>query len=309
MKRVLAACVVCVTLLSACGGAGGTTATTAAPVTAPVAKKSVVVTNSILGDFVSVIAAGQVNVTVLAPQNLDPRTYVLTPDDITKVTNADLLIENGLGLEPWFDTFVKTADLKGPVVKAANGITTRNDENGGVDPFIWVSPSNGRVMVANVSDALSSLLPDLKGNFQASERAYTANLDNTIAYERNVMSPVASNKLVYVGEPLGYFCDEFVLNCTAVSAVDVVKKSAPSNVQINKLVNGAKAVSNPAAIVISKDVPLAIVDNVKSAQPNARVVSGEDGLSVESVGDASTRHSDYLSLQRDIADTLSAQLR
>lgn len=296
-------------LLTACGGGGGgSTTTSAAPVAA---KKRVVVTNSILADFVAVVGASLVDIKVLVPQNADPRTYVLTSDDVTAVTNADLVIKNGLGLEPWLDEFQKTADLRGRVATVSAGVTPRMDENNVVDPFIWVSPSNGRVMVSNVRTALEQLIPESAVAFQASERAYDASMDNAIAYARRVTEPVKQRQLVYVGEPLGYYCDEFQLLCKGVSVADVTRKTPASPAEVNKLlasVRDAKA----AAIVVGADVPNSIVDSIRSNAVNttrARVTSGADSLTVRSVGDASTQNADYLTLQRDIADLLSANLR
>jgi ABC-type Zn uptake system ZnuABC Zn-binding protein ZnuA len=297
--------VACCMTLGACGGASPSVS---APTEPPAAKKHVVVTNSILGDFVSVIGSSQIDLTVLTPQNVDPHDYELTSSDVTTIANADLLIENGLGLEPSFDDFIKKADLKGPVVKASTGISTRFNETGAVDPYIWVSPSNARVMVSNVREALAQLVPDAKTEFESNERAYDAQLDNVITYERQVMASVQSRKLAYVGEPLGYFCDEFHLACTAVNASDVTKKVPPTNAQVNAVLNAVKAL-DAAAIVVGPEVPKAIATNIQTLVPTARVTSGDDALRVESVGDASTRHPDYLSLQRDIADLLSANLR
>jgi zinc/manganese transport system substrate-binding protein/manganese/iron transport system substrate-binding protein len=271
----------------------------------------VVVSNSILADFVSVLSAGRVDITVLVPQNTDPRKYVLTSSDVTALSNADLVVENGLGLEPWLDTFLQSADLRGSVKSATLGTSTRIDETGTVDPFVWVSPSNARIMVSNIRVALAALLPDSASAFQSAERAYDATLDSTISYVRRVMDPVKQRRLVYVGVPLGYFCDEFALSCTGVSTAGVTSATPATTAEIAKLLTAVKD-AKAAAIVVADDVPPAIVDNIKANAVNttrARVTSGADGLTVTSVGDGNSRHPDYLSLQRDIADLLSTNLR
>jgi ABC-type Zn uptake system ZnuABC Zn-binding protein ZnuA len=304
------AVLLCCALLTACGGGGGGSATTTTPA-APKSKKQVVVTTSIIADFVSVISASQVDIKTLVPQNADPRTYVLTSNDVTALTNADLIIRNGLGLEPWLDDFVKTAELRGPVATATAGTSTRVDTSGAVDPHVWVSPSNARIMVSNLRQALGTLVPDSLNAFLAGERAYDASLDSTISYARRVTQTVQTRQLVYVGEPLGYFCDEFQLTCTEVSAADVTKSTPATTAQITALLNAVKN-ARAVAIVVGEDVPLAIVDSIKSNAVNttsARVTSGVDALNVASVGDGNTRHPDYLSLVRDVADLLSTNLR
>lgn len=293
---VLLSPVLSLCLLTGCGSSGEQTATSTTP---PPAKLSVVVTNSVLAEFVRVLGGGQVNVRALVPQNGDVRNYVLTPDDVTDVANADLILSNGLGLEPWFDTFIKTADHRGVVASVTEGVDTRVDAvTKTTDPYAWVSPSNARVMIANIRNSLTQVSPNSASTFTASERAYDAQIDSVISYAQSATAPVRAKKLVYAGEPLGYFCQQFQMNCTGV-AITGTPASVASSVQA----------ANPVAVVFGPRLPSSVVDAVKVAVPNAKITSAEDVIDVTSVGKQSKRHPDYLALQRDIADLLSAQLR
>jgi ABC-type Zn uptake system ZnuABC Zn-binding protein ZnuA len=305
-------------VLASCGGGGSQATTTTA---APVAKKQVVVTTPVLGDFVDVISGGKVRVKVLAAQNTNVRTHVLTPSDVTAVATADLVIQNGLGLEPWFDGFIKTAEHKGPVVNATTGVDKRINETGATDPYAWVSPSNARVMVSNVKAALDALVPDASSTFAANERGYDAQIDSVIAYAQGALDDVQGRRLVYVGEPLGYFCEQFGVKCTGVPAAGATTTSssttsttapttsaAPTAAQVTSTVNAIKA-ATPVAVVFGADVPASVVDATQKALPNAKITSGEDALRVDSVGNQSKRHPNYLALERDITDLVSAQLR
>ena len=62
-------------------------------------KKSIVVTYTILGSVVTDLVGDAATVTVLMPNGSDPHDWAPSAKDIERVTKADLLVENGLGLE------------------------------------------------------------------------------------------------------------------------------------------------------------------------------------------------------------------
>lgn len=307
MRRTFAAvAILCALVLTACGSnEAKTTTTTAKP---PPPKKEVIVTTPVLVDFVNVISGGVVNVRSLTPENSDVRNHVVTPDDVTDVAKADLIIENGLGLEPWFDSFIKSAEHRGPVVAVTTGVNVRTNELNVQDPYAWMSPSNARVMVANVRQALERIIPDAKGQMLSNERAYYAQIDDAIRYSQSVLGGVANNRLVYAGEPLGYFCEQFKLRCTAVPTVNVTGSGTPQPQKVTAVVDSIKA-ANPVAVIFGHDVSPAVVDATKQQLPQVKVTSGNDTLRVASVGEKSKRHPNYVALIRDTADLVSMQLR
>ena len=62
-------------------------------------KKSIVVTYSILGSIVKDLVGDKANVTVSIPNGLDPHEWEPSAKDIETINKADLVIQNGLGLE------------------------------------------------------------------------------------------------------------------------------------------------------------------------------------------------------------------
>ena len=61
--------------------------------------KTIVVTYSLLGNLVKILVGNQANVAVIVPNGEDIRTYKPSPGDIEMINKADLVVENGLGLE------------------------------------------------------------------------------------------------------------------------------------------------------------------------------------------------------------------
>ncbi|WP_258935033.1 zinc ABC transporter substrate-binding protein [Nesterenkonia pannonica] len=86
-------------------------------------------------------------------------------------SDADLVIENGLGLEEWFDQFIAQGDA--PVVTATDGIDAHPitrvpghpDDQGDsaempTDPHAWLSPEKALTYVDNIEAALADLVPE-----------------------------------------------------------------------------------------------------------------------------------------------------
>ena len=82
----------------------------------------VVATFSILGDMVSRIGGEHVAVTTLVGPDGDTHVYRPTPAAARAVSEADILVVNGLGFEGWLDRLVETADFGGVRVVATAGI-------------------------------------------------------------------------------------------------------------------------------------------------------------------------------------------
>ena len=96
----------------------------------------VVATFSILGDMVSRIGGEHVAVTTLVGPDGDTHVYRPTPAAARAVSEADILVVNGLGFEGWLDRLVETAEFGGARVVATAGIDPITFEDGDGDDHV-----------------------------------------------------------------------------------------------------------------------------------------------------------------------------
>ena len=82
----------------------------------------VVATFSILGDMVKRIGGEHVAVTTLVGPNGDTHVYQPTPADARAVSEATILVVNGLQFEGWLDRLIDASDFDGMRVVATEGI-------------------------------------------------------------------------------------------------------------------------------------------------------------------------------------------
>lgn len=178
----MAAAAACL-LLTAAGCSGDKTtaeSSTGAPTTSAAASEKPVVltTFTVIADIASEVAGDHLDVRSITKPGAEIHDYEPTPDDIKQATKADLILENGLGLERWFKQFVQNSDAA--TVNLTDGIEPINIAEdayaGQPNPHAWMSPSNVQVYVDHMVEAFSKLDAAHAEEFKANGEAYKAKL-------------------------------------------------------------------------------------------------------------------------------------
>ncbi len=213
MKKPAILIIIIVLLLTACQ--------TASPAT-DVAKKTIVVTYSILGAIVKDLVGDQANVVVLIPNGQDPHEWEPSARDIETLMNADLIVQNGLGLEGGLEktlaqastagvkTFVASDHITIRKVGPGEGIPNAGSDQavGSPDPHLWTDPLAMKQVTAALAGQLKT---DLGLDVSAQDQSLQAQLDslNTEIAGLVTSLPQADRKLVTGHESLGYFAERY----------------------------------------------------------------------------------------------------
>lgn len=165
-KFLIAACLIlCMTVISGCG-IPPTARTAAHADPRPV----VLTTFSVLADLTRSVAGDHIRVESITKVGTEIHGYEPTPSDLVRAQDADLILDNGLGLERWFERFVLSLDA--PHVVLSEGVEPvdirSGDYKGLPNPHAWMSPKAAQIYVDNISAALSDLDP-------VNSREYAAN--------------------------------------------------------------------------------------------------------------------------------------
>src|SRR3712207_2122509 len=87
-------------------------------------KTKVVVTFSILADFVREVGGERVELTTLVGPDGDAHVYSPTPADARRLSDARLVVMNGLGFEGWIGRLTKSSGSKAALLEASKGVQT-----------------------------------------------------------------------------------------------------------------------------------------------------------------------------------------
>ena len=155
-RTVTAATAVLALVLMGCSPAANTAADEAAD-----DRPVVLTTFTVLADIAQNVAGDKLRVESITKVGAEIHGYEPTPGDIRKASNADLILDNGMGLEAWFTQFVQ--DVKAPHTVVSEGVEAINIAEDAYkdlpNPHAWMSPANVQIYVSNMVAAFQKLDP------------------------------------------------------------------------------------------------------------------------------------------------------
>jgi zinc/manganese transport system substrate-binding protein len=193
--------------------------------TAAEAPLPVVATISILADMTREIGGDAVRVTSLVGPDADPHAYQPRPGDLRALKIAALVVENGLGLEPWLPRLLRNAGFAGRLVVASAKVSPRTLNEGGKsvpDPHAWQDPRNGVLYVQAIADGLAAALPAEAASIRGRAEAYAgriAALDGALA-TLFAEIPAERRRLVTSHDAFGYLAARYGIRVHGIQGLD-----------------------------------------------------------------------------------------
>jgi manganese transport system substrate-binding protein len=207
----------------------------------------VLTTFTVLADIARQVGGDEVRVESLLKAGAQIHGYEPTPSDLVRASGADLILDNGLGLEGWFEQFLTTADV--PHAVMSEGVDTlpilTGHYAGEPNPHAWMSPVVGQAYVTNVAAALSELMPERADVFEANAAAYRADLQRVADRLEAVVSalPVDSRVLVTCEGAFSYLARDAGLDEGFLWAVNSDNEGTPQQIAAT------------TRLVVDRDVP------------------------------------------------------
>jgi len=194
------------------------------PVRAETAGVRAVASFSVLADMVRRIGGGLVRVTSLVPPDADAHVYQPTAADSRALTEAGLLIENGLGFEGWMARLGEASRFRGIRIVASSGINPRHMVEGTVmslDPHAWQDPRNGEIYARNIAEGLAAADAANGEVYRANATAYIAEIQQTDAWITGQFAPIppAARRIITTHDAFGYYGDRYGIEFLAVEGL------------------------------------------------------------------------------------------
>jgi manganese/iron transport system substrate-binding protein len=205
----------------------------------------VVATTTVFADLVRQVGGDAATVTSLVPKGGVVETFDLTPSDMRAVSDAELIVMNGLGLDDWLTPVITDTGVDAPIVRLAEnleGVQYLSGDGGeAVNPHLWLNVAYTIKYVERIRDALVSLDPTRADAIQASAAAYVTRLEALDSWARDQIAAIPSKDRVIVSfhEAFPYFAEAYDL--TIVGTIVDAPGQDPSAGEIAALVNAIKA--------------------------------------------------------------------
>ena len=241
--------------------------------------------------------------------------YSLSTKDLKTLSNADILIINGAGMESFLDDVIdEYSDLK--IIEASKGIDLiedtehddhtedhdHEDHDNDVNPHVWVSISKNIEEVSNIAEELSSLDPNHANEYQDNANEYIAKLENLKTEMHSTLDNIAHKDIITFHEAFPYFAEEFGLNIVGV--IEIEPDSEPS----------AKEVENIISIINEKNIK-ALFTEPQYSSKIADTIAKETGASIYTLdpivtGDSNEKaYNDYIIKMQENLNTLKEALK
>jgi zinc/manganese transport system substrate-binding protein len=274
--------------------------------------KSIVVTYSILGSIVKELVGDNATVTVSVPNGLDPHEWEPSAKDIEAINKADLVIENGLGLEGGLEKTLKAARDSGvKFFTASDYITVRHVGSGegipsgdpdqvvgAADPHLWMDPI---AMKSVVNGLASVLMQDLNLDVSSQAVDLENRLDSLNAEVADTVAaiPPENRKLVTGHESMGYFAQRYGFKLVGVI---IPSLSTQAGVSAANLAALKKAIEDNQV--------KAIFTELGTSPAVAKVIGDETGVMVvELTTHALPSDGSYFTFVKNIATVITNALK
>ncbi|MCI9178280.1 MAG: zinc ABC transporter substrate-binding protein [Clostridia bacterium] len=141
--------------------------------------------------------------------------YTLSTADMKKIENADILIQNGLGLENFIDKIIEAySNLK--IINSGEEIINKIQEGDKVNPHIWTSIENYTKQIEVITQKLCEYNPENAQIYQANYQKYLKTLNDLKLEYNTKLQKLNGSKVICLNETLTYLARDLQMQVTSV---------------------------------------------------------------------------------------------
>jgi manganese transport system substrate-binding protein len=266
----------------------------------------VLTTFTVVADMVRNVAGDRVEVASITKPGAEIHGYEPTPSDLKRAADADLVLDNGLGLERWFSQFIDRAEAPHATLSAGVRpipIAGGSEYAGKPNPHAWMSIDNAKIYVENIRRALTRLDPAGEAVYRRNAASYSRDIERVGRTVDNELSalPGSQRALVSCEGAFSYLARDLGLAEAYLWPVNAEQEGTPQQI--------AAAVE----FVRERKVPAVFCESTVNDKAQRQVAAESDArfagsLYVDSLSKADGPVPTYLDLLRHDADAITAGL-
>ncbi|MGD9912516.1 MAG: metal ABC transporter solute-binding protein, Zn/Mn family, partial [Rhizobiaceae bacterium] len=212
----------------------------------------VVASFSIIGDFAKQVGGERIALTTLVGPNGDAHVYEPKPAAVVAVSQADVVLVNGLHFEGFLGRLVEASGTHATIAELSKGIEPiaiaheegeedhagHDDANGhdphhgDTDPHAFQSVANAKIYVQNIAQAFCAA--DAAGcrEYGANAAAYIARLDAVEAEVKDAIASIPAERRVIITshDAFGYFEKAYGLRMLAPEGISTDAEASAADV-------------------------------------------------------------------------------
>jgi ABC-type Zn uptake system ZnuABC Zn-binding protein ZnuA len=216
---------------------------------APSGKLQVLATFLPIHAHAAAIAGDRAVVESLIAGNIGPHDFSPCPRDMQRIAQADVLVLNGAGMEPWLDDLIQQAAKKNlRKVDLSSGIELLTDQQAldgephhhasEPNPHLWLDPVIAIQQVETLRDALIAADPDGSAIYQQNTANYIAKLLLLDADYQRILGPLPFKKLITFHDAFPYLAKRYGLE--TIGYLSQFPERDPSPAELAALINSIR---------------------------------------------------------------------
>ena len=276
---------------------------------------NVVATTSMIADLAREIGQGHVDVSGLMGPGVDPHLYKASEGDVTRMSQADVVLYNGLHLEgKMTDVFEQMGGRGIPTFALAeesipeDSLLESAQFTGNYDPHVWFDVALWKKVARRTAEVLGEQLPQHATAFQENLDAYLTEVDELDAYVQQTVAQLPSRQRVLVTshDAFGYFGRAYGFDVRGLQGIRTAAEAGTADVQ--QLADFVAERRIPALFVESSVSPRGIEAVRQAVRSRGFDVTIGGTLYGDALGDEGTPAGTYLGMIRHNVDTIVESL-
>lgn len=238
-------------------------------------KLKVVVSFNAMKELAYAIGKDKIDIVNMTPNGTEPHDFEPKTKDIETLTNTNVFIYNGLGMETWTSKTLKSIDNKNLITveasKGADGIKNTDEgeikEHGAYDPHLWISLKGSKLEAKNIKNAFIKADSKNKTFYEKNYTDFTKQLDELYNNYDQKFKTVKNKSFVTGHAAFAYLCRDFGLKQDSVE--DVFAEGEPSTKKLADLTDFCK--KNNVKTIFVEDMVSPKVSETLAREVGAKV--------------------------------------
>lgn len=289
--RIPAVCLLCCAALMGCSSSNGPEHPGAV---------AVVASTDVWGSVARAVAGNHIAVkSILTGADADPHSYQVTPADAAALADADLVVYNGGGYDPW----VQRVLAGHPSIEAVDAYTFLGPVSETPDEHVFYNLGVAKAVAAAIAERLAVIDPANSADFRANAAEFGRGAD-AIANSEHAIATRYPAAGVIATEPVVHYLltASGLINRTPAAFSEANENDddpAPADMaSVLDLIDHRQV----SAVLINPQTATAATADLQQAARRA-------GVPVAEVSETLPNGSDYLTWQRTTVNALTAALR
>jgi zinc transport system substrate-binding protein len=250
--------------------------------------------------FAERIGGDRVQVIGLVKPGVDAHAAELTTQDMHVLSNANVVISNGLGMEPWLGRALKALgdDVQARILETASEEVAvgykKEGNHTGLDPHFWLDPIRAATQAQLIAQAFIASDKSNKSYYLTNLSSLTADLQELDKNFESAFSDCRHKEFVISHASFGYIALRYDLKQLEIAGIS--HETSPS----------ARRLGNLSDIINKHELKAILVEPLHRDGSFSKTLAKEVGIQVldahvlASVSPAElNKHGDYFGLMRD----------